>query len=195
MSLYKNINLVQIVEVKPDLLFVLAAFTRGEENWDLQDVIILVGHEDLARSQRHVKVVGLHKVRLNGESLSIEILHDQLLHDGRGLASDEALSKVEDSSVAFNTRLASHTIEVELILGTTDYVKGAFMVLESVLISRVVNDLNLLLSSILNSARVRDYSDGRLELSLPREVEAELSIVLQSDLTNLAFIDEELSEV
>jgi len=69
------------------------------------------------------------------------------------------------------------------------------VVLESVLISRVVNDLNLLFSSILNSARVRDDSDGRLELGFPGEVEAELSVVLQKDLTHLAFVDEEFSEV
>ena len=69
------------------------------------------------------------------------------------------------------------------------------MVLEGVFIRRVVNDLNLFLSSILNSARVRNDSDSRLELRLPSEMEGEFSIILEGNLTNLALVDKELTKV
>lgn len=69
------------------------------------------------------------------------------------------------------------------------------MVLEGVFIRRVVNDLNLFLSSILNSARVRNDSDSRLELRLPGEMEGEFSIILEGNLTNLALVDKELTKV
>ena len=69
------------------------------------------------------------------------------------------------------------------------------MVLEGVFIRRVVNDLNLFLSSILNSAGVRNDSDSRLELRLPSEMEGEFSIILEGNLTNLALVDKELTKV
>jgi len=69
------------------------------------------------------------------------------------------------------------------------------VVLEGVFIRRVVNDLNLFLSSILNSARVRNDSDSRLELRLPSEMEGEFSIILEGNLTNLALVDKELTKV
>jgi len=69
------------------------------------------------------------------------------------------------------------------------------VVLEGVFIRRVVNDLNLFLSSILNSARVRNDSDSRLELRLPGEMEGEFSIILEGNLTNLALVDKELTKV
>jgi hypothetical protein len=69
------------------------------------------------------------------------------------------------------------------------------MVLEGVFIRRVVNDLNLFLSSILNCARVRNDSDSRLELRLPSEMEGEFSIILEGNLTNLALVDKELTKV
>jgi hypothetical protein len=69
------------------------------------------------------------------------------------------------------------------------------VVLEGVFIRRVVNDLNLFLSSILNSAGVRNDSDSRLELRLPSEMEGEFSIILEGNLTNLALVDKELTKV
>jgi len=69
------------------------------------------------------------------------------------------------------------------------------VVLEGVFIRRVVNYFNLFLSSILNSARVRNDSDSRLELRLPGEMEGEFSIILEGNLTNLALVDKELTKV
>jgi len=82
LSLNQNVYLVQIVEVESDLLFVLAAFTRSEQNWDLKDVITLVRHEDLSRSKRHVKVVSLNEFRFNTEGLGVKVLHDKFLLNG-----------------------------------------------------------------------------------------------------------------
>jgi len=94
------------------------------------------------------------------------------------LSCNEALAEVKYSSVAFYTRLASDTIEVELVLGSTDDVESTLMVLKSVLVRRVVDDFNLLFSSILHGARVGHNSNSGLELGFPGEMEAELSVVL-----------------
>lgn len=127
--------------------------------------------------------------------MSIEVLHDELLGEGGRLTGNEALTEVEDGGITFDSRLASDSIEVELVLGSTDNVESALVVLEGVLVGRIVDNLNLLLSLFLNGARVRYDSNGRLELGFPREMEAKVTVVLEGDLTNLAFVDEEFSIV
>ena len=69
------------------------------------------------------------------------------------------------------------------------------MVLEGVLIRRVIHNFDLLFSSLLDSTRVGDNADRGLELGFPGEMEAELTVVLESDLADLALVNEEFSKV
>jgi len=64
-----------------------------------------------------------------------------------------------------------------------------------VFVSRQVNDFNLFLSAVIDSARVRNDLYIGVELRFPVKVEAELSIVEDGNLASLALVDEEIAEL
>lgn len=97
--------------------------------------------------------------------------------------------------VQLDTWLARFADQVELILGSTDDGEGALVRLELVLSNRQVVDLNLDLTTLLDSASIRRDGHVLVDLTFPHEVEVELSIVCKDDLLSFPLVDEEFSEV
>mmetsp|Transcript_39618 Transcript_39618/g.60625 ORF Transcript_39618/g.60625 Transcript_39618/m.60625 type:complete len:572 (+) Transcript_39618:2645-4360(+) len=64
-----------------------------------------------------------------------------------------------------------------------------------VLSDRQVNDLELHLVALGDAASLRKDGDVLVHLTLPHEVEVELSVILKDHLLGLALVDEELAEV
>jgi hypothetical protein len=125
----------------------------------------------------HVEVRLLLEVCLDGDSAGVHIIHNEHLLDRHWLASDKAWAKVNSRGAELDARLASTSSKLEIVLRATHDLQLELVVLEVVLSNWQVGDFELDLFSFRHASSLWGDRDVLVGLSLPDEIEVELSTV------------------
>lgn len=102
----REVNEVETVEVELDSLVVLSNFTRREDDWDF-DFLVLARHQDLTRNYREVEVSLPLKLSLQRDRLGVEIGDLKDLLDRSRLCCYETLAEIKVVGVKLDTGFAS----------------------------------------------------------------------------------------
>jgi hypothetical protein len=82
---------------------------------------------------------------------------------------------------------------LEVVLRPTNNLELELVILEMVLSNRKVSDLELDLFAFWNATSLRSDSDVLVDLSLPYEIEVELSTIAHYNSLGLLLVDKEIS--
>lgn len=143
----------------------------------------------------NVKMRFLLKICLNGDSVGVNIVHDQHFLDWDWLTGHEAWTKVDSGGAELDSWLTGASGKLEIVFRTTDDLKLELVALEMVLTDWQVGDFEFHLLSFRYTSSLGRDRDVLIDLPLPDEIKVELTTVLEDDCLCLPLIDEELAEV
>lgn len=141
----------------------------------------------------HVEMGLLLEISLDRDGAAVDIVHHQHLLDWHRLAGDEAWPEVDSCGTELDAWLSCATYQLEVVLRPTNNLELELVILEMVLSNRKVSDLELDLFAFWNATSLRSDSDVLVDLSLPYEIEVELSTIAHYNSLGLLLVDKEIS--